>query len=332
MEKILLGLISSAGIGLILAPVIIRIIHRFKASQTILHYVEAHKSKAGTPTMGGLIFILSTALACACLFSGHYKLALVALGVMCGYGLLGFLDDFIKIKFKQNLGLRAYQKAIGQLGLGLIVALFVYYNPLIGSEIIIPFTNTTIDLGFWIIPFTIFVFLAITNSVNLTDGLDGLASGVSIVYLLIFGIVVWLFSGIMADGGASILELSEYNNILILIFASIGGLVAFMAFNSYPAKIFMGDTGSLALGGLIASVSIFTRHVLLMPILGFVFVWSAVSVIIQVLHYKRTKRRVFLMAPYHHHLEKKGMNETKIVAIYIIITALIGCVYLCFIM
>ena len=210
--------------------------------------------------------------------------------------------------------MKPYQKVIGQLGIAILTSVFVYLN--IGGEMYLPVGLYKWDIGWLIIPFVIFVYIAMTNSTNLTDGLDGLAGGVSLFSII--GIVAVML--ITMNSELAILNTEQYYNLIILGVCSMGGLLAFLCFNSHPAKIFMGDTGSLALGGLISSIAIFGGQALMLPIICVMFVVSTVSVIIQVLHYKRTKRRVFLMAPLHHHFEKKGVNETKIVAIYIIVT------------
>jgi len=331
MNYIFLSIAISSISSLIFAPFVIKTMKKLQAKQSILHYVEAHKIKEGTPTIGGIIFLLGIVFTCLFLFEGNHHLALVSIAVMLGYGFLGFLDDFLKVKFKQNLGLRAYQKALGQFGIALIVAVYAYNSGLIGSEIYVPFVNKYVDLGIWFIPFAIFTFLAITNSVNLTDGLDGLVGWTSLVFFVSFGIFLITYLNLQTTMGASLLIQSELKNIIILIFSTVGGLLGFLAFNSYPAKIFMGDTGSLALGGLISAITLFTKNMLLVPLLYAVIVISALSVIIQVFHFKRTKKRVFLMAPFHHHLEKKGWNETKIVAIYIIVTIVLNAIILSFI-
>jgi phospho-N-acetylmuramoyl-pentapeptide-transferase len=308
-------------VGAIIGPFVINASKRFKASQTILHYVEEHKGKQGTPTMGGLIFIITIMFA-VCFFNNNYQLAVIAIAVMLSYGIIGFLDYFIKIRFKQNLGLRPYQKIIGQGGIALIVAFYAYYSNLIGSTLFIPFTDITINLGFFIIPFIVLVYIALVNSVNLTDGLDGLASGVSSAYII--GFIGLLF--IYKTTAMNLYQIYEYENLIVLCFCALGGLIAFMLYNVNTAKIFMGDTGSLALGGLLASIAVFSKLSLLIPFIGIMFVASALSVVIQVLHYKRTKKRVFLMAPLHHHFEKKGVHENRITFIYIVLTIAISAI------
>lgn len=305
MFKYVLVFLIATIVGLMLSYPTILLCKKLKIGQTTLHYVEKHSSKSGTPTMGGIIFILAAIIASFGFFVSGID-GWLCLVVMLGYGLLGFFDDFIKVRFHKNEGLKPYQKIVGQLGIAIIMSIYVYMN--IGTSI--DFFGLTINLGWFIIPFAILIYLATTNSVNLTDGLDGLAGGVSLIFLLFFALILMV--------------ISKSENVIVACFALIGGLVGFLAVNAYPAKIFMGDTGSLALGGFIATAVCLTKQELLLPIIGIMFVLSALSDIIQVLHYKRTKRRVFLMAPLHHHFEQKGVNENKIVVIYIVITIIFG--------
>ena len=322
MDRILMCVLVGFAISLAISPVVVGLMRKLKANQTIYEFVDMHKSKANTPTMGGLIFIIGAIASSVLCFKGNSSLAIVCVVCFLCFGIIGFLDDFLKIYFKHNLGLKPYQKIIGQLAISVIIAVFAYKNAGIGSQIYLPFTNRLVDLGWFYIPFCIFVFLATTNSVNLTDGLDGLAGGVSTSFL--FGFVGATFILIKSLNIADPVFLKEQMNILVLCGGVIGSLFAYLIFNCYPANIFMGDTGSLALGGLVASISICTKQVLLIPILGIMFVISAVSVIIQVVWYKLTKKRIFLMAPFHHHLEKKGVNETRIVVIYIVVTLIVS--------
>lgn len=303
VKFLLCGLLSLCFASLI-APVVLWFCKKLKASQSILHYVDKHASKEGTPTMGGIIFILTSIFSCCFLFEYNTFLAFFALAVTFSYGLLGFLDDVIKVHFHHNEGLKPYQKIVGQVGIALIVAIYLFLT----GRTTLTFFAFSFDIGWGVIPIAVLVMVATTNSVNLTDGLDGLAGGVSFVYILIFGII-------LACQGSF-----ETNNLAMLCFGLCGGILGFLLLNAYPAKIFMGDTGSLALGGFIGVVAVLTGLELLLPIMGIMFVLSALSDIIQVLHYKRTKKRVFLMAPLHHHFEQKGVNENKIVVVYIVIT------------
>ncbi len=316
--RYLIVFLVAFGVSALLSPIVVNLIKKLKAKQTILHYVKEHEQKNGTPTMGGIIFVVSCTLVCLCFVWGEFLLAIITLVVMLAYGLLGFLDDFLKVHYKHNLGLRAYQKIIGQVGIATIIAVFVYQSNLVGTQIFIPFTKTTIDLGIWIIPFIIFVYLAVVNSVNLIDGLDGLASGVSFVYIVSFACVMFLYQDNFS--GQTFVEMQ---NLQQICFAMAGCLLAYFMINCFPAKIFMGDTGSLALGGLITTLAVLSKLELYIPFLGLCYVITALSDIIQVLHYKRTKKRIFLMAPLHHHFQMKGVHENKVVAIYIISTMII---------
>ena len=319
MLKIIGAFLLTFLIGVLLAPIVIKLAKKVGAKQEILQYVVAHKSKQGTPTMGGIIFVLPAILVCALLYDGQATVMFVALGVFFFYALLGFLDDFIKVHTHKNLGLRAYQKVIGEVGIASIIGFYMYYASPIGSNIFIPFFGN-IDIGIWIIPFVIFVFLAMTNAANLTDGLDGLAGSTSFVMLIALTAILLITGNLVIADGQSLGLAKEMDNLAMLGSAVAGGVLAFLCFNSYPAKIFMGDTGSLALGGVICSLAVFSGWTLLLPLVCVVFLMSAVSVIIQVLYYKKTKKRVFLMSPLHHHFQEKGVAEPKIVAIYTIIT------------
>lgn len=323
MDKIFSAILISFTVGVLVSPFVIRFAKKMKANQTIYEYVDMHKKKQGTPTMGGIAIILSLIVGSICSFRGDSSLAYITLLVTVTYGIIGFLDDFIKIVLKRNLGLRAYQKIIGQVSIAVIVSIFAYKSGYIGSEIFLPFSTIRFSVGWWFVPICMFIFIATVNSVNLTDGLDGLASGVSLSFLIGFTFIVFLIHTKLASGMQAELIL-EQQNLMVVCGAGIGSLLAYLIFNCYPASIFMGDTGSLALGGLISCLAIFLKQPFLIVILGACFVATALSVCMQVGYYKLTKKRIFLMAPLHHHFEKKGCNETKIAVIYITITMIIG--------
>lgn len=323
MIEILGAFLLTFLISAVLAPLVIKLAQKVGAKQEILEYVTAHKSKQGTPTMGGVIFVLPAILVCALLYNGQATVMFVALGVFFGYALLGFLDDFIKVHTHKNLGLRAYQKIIGQLGIAVLVGLYMYYINPVGATLFLPFFGP-VNIDWWIVPFVIFVFLAMTNSANLTDGLDGLAGSTSFVMLVVLSAIILLTGAKMQGAGVGLNVVSEMNNLALVGSATAGGVLAFLCYNSHPARVFMGDTGSLGLGGVISCLAVFSGWSVILPLICFVFLLSAVSVIIQVLHFRRTKRRVFLMAPLHHHFEQKGVGEPKIVAIYTIITIICG--------
>lgn len=325
MEKNIIAFILALLISIIVAPFVIKYTKKLKAAQTILEYVKEHSGKQGTPTMGGIIFLTSFLIVSLLLLGNDSTLSIVSLASTIAFGILGFLDDFIKIRFKQNQGLKAYQKIIGQVGISIILAYFVYR--FVGSEIFLPFTLIKVDLGFWIIPFVVFVYLAMVNSVNLIDGLDGLCSGVSISYILAVVLFLSLFAQKMGFVG---LQMAEVNNLVMSCFILIGALMGFVLFNCFPAKIFMGDTGSLALGGFLTSVLIFCQNPFMIALFGIMFVVTALSDIIQVFVFKTKHKRVFKMAPLHHHFQMCGMHENRIVAIYIVITVAVSliCIYL----
>lgn len=321
MIRVLLAALTAFVLTVAAMPLVIRLSKRLKIRQTILSYVDNHQSKSGTPTMGGAGFILAATVAALAFSEPGRGLLGIALTVTVGYAVVGFTDDFIKVYFKRNEGLTPLQKIIFQSLIAAIVAATAYHGSLVGSTVYLPFTLKTVDLGWTSIVLNVLIFLATTNAVNLTDGLDGLASNVTIAYLVFFGAILLTVAAALTGGIAA-----EYRNLSLLCAGLLGALVGFVCYNGYPAKIFMGDTGSLSLGGGLAVLAVLTRQQLLVPILGVMYVVSGLSVILQVAHFKRTRRRIFLMAPFHHHLERKGMHENRIVALYTAITLFVGCV------
>ena len=307
------------------SPFVISLIKRENVKQVILNYVEEHKGKAGTPTMGGIIFLISISLVSLICLREASTLSKVAIYVFLAYGTVGFLDDFLKFKFRRNLGLRAYQKIIFQLAIAVGIGFFVYYFDILGGEIVIPFTKKTVDIGYWIIPLVAVIYLATTNSVNLTDGLDGLATSTTFAYMISFIALLLVLLQTTFIGKREV-EILEYKNLNLVASVTVGALLCFLAFNCFPAKIFMGDTGSLALGSLVASVAVFSKLGLYIVILGIMFVLSSLSVILQVAYYKLTKKRIFLMAPLHHHFQKKGVHEVRITMCYTLFTVLVGAI------
>ena len=322
MIKYLLAFLLSFVLSLILMPLIIKLFKSKKASQTILGYVENHKEKNGTLTMGGVVFLLST-LILSFFFLDYNHTWFICLLVSLFFGVLGFMDDFLKIKFKQNLGLRAYQKIIGQVGISIILGFFIYFSTS-GGQVFLPFSNRVINIGIWIIPLVVLVLVATTNSVNLTDGLDGLAGNVSNIYLIFFVFIVTILQNQLYSAGeiGSIIENMSNINVLSMLF--VGSVLGFLMFNTNKASIFMGDVGSLCLGGYIGASACILGMELIVPLLGFCFVFSTLSVIMQVVAFKTTRKRIFKMAPFHHHLQMSGLSEPKIVAIYSAVTAVLG--------
>lgn len=302
-------------LGLALTPFVFWLAKKIKAGQKILHYVKEHKEKEGTPTFGGMIFVFSIVLIGFAIIKEDAALAVLTLASTLSFGLLGFLDDFIKIKFKQNQGLKAYQKLVGQVGIGAILSYFVYSY--VGTSLYVPFTTTFVDIGFWVMPLTFFVFIALVNSVNLIDGLDGLSASVSLVYLVgIVAFVLFFGNEFLVNGDLQL----EVQNLLTIAFVALGALISYLLVNVFPAKIFMGDTGSLALGGFLTALTVFLRLTLLVPIIGIMFVLTALSDVLQVGYYKWKKKRIFKMAPLHHHFQMSGVHENRIVFYYVVIT------------
>ncbi len=301
--SILLGFI----IAYILGPLIIPILHKLKFGQNIRKDgPKSHQKKAGTPTMGGVIFIFSVLLSMIIMVRKPSDEAMVALYAFIAYGFVGFLDDLLKIIHKDNLGLKAWQKMVLLLVISTIFSFYAYNT--VGTEINMPFANRAIDLGWFYIPFMLFYFTGVTNAVNLTDGLDGLATSVTLLVITFFALVSY--------------GMGHYT-LSLFCFILAGALLGFLKFNAFPAKVFMGDTGSLALGGAVATVAMVLKLQVLLAIVGGIYVIETLSVIIQVTSFKLTGKRVFKMSPIHHHFEQLGWSETKIVSIFCIITVLL---------
>lgn len=325
--KIIIALIVSLAVGLVLGYPILLAMRKLKAGQQILSYVDAHKSKQGTPTMGGLIFIVAIAVVGLAFFWKSTEVVVAVCG-MIAYGIIGFLDDFLKIKHHQNLGLKAYQKIIAQSGIAIILSVYCYFSGGFARQIVLPWTDVTINIGWWIIPLVFLLYIATTNAVNLLDGLDGLATSVSSVIFVSLMIILAIFAKKLGYGGETLQSASVYglSGLSGVVF---GSLMAFLCYNGFPAKIFMGDTGSLALGGLMASIFAFSGQILLIFILGLMLIVTCLSVIIQVLYFKITKgKRVWLMTPLHHHYQYKGVHEAKITVCYTVITIVCGLICL----
>ena len=269
---------------------------------------KSHLKKQGTPSMGGIFMIGAFAIA-TLFFVKDNPDAIVVLLITIGYGLVGFLDDYIKVVKKRSLGLRAWQKVVFQLIVTILFAIYLLKMNDFGTEIYVPFTKGFyIDLGWLYVPFLFFVMVGTVNSVNLTDGLDGLASGVTVLVATYFVFIAYAVN----------------KGLIPVCGAAIGALLGFLVFNSYPAKVFMGDTGSLALGGFVASVAILTKMPIMLVIVGFVYVCESLSVMIQVGYFKLTGgKRIFKMAPIHHHFELSGLQGIKVVELFTIATAVL---------
>lgn len=307
LEIAIYSVMISFILGIIFCPLLIPVLRRLKFGQTERDDgPESHLKKQGTPTMGGIAILAAFAIG-GIFFIKENPNGLVVLLVTLGFGIIGFIDDYIKVVKKRSLGLTPIQKIVGQF---IITGLFTFYiiKSGIGTDILIPFTKgMTIDLGIIYIPFLFVAVIGTVNGVNLTDGLDGLASGVTLIVAVFFMMVAWAAgSGILPIAGAAA-----------------GSLLAFLIFNAYPAKVFMGDTGSLALGGFVAATAFILKMPIFIIIVGFIYLIESLSVIIQVGYFKKTGKRIFKMAPIHHHFELCGWSETKVVTVFYIVTAML---------
>lgn len=323
MKTLIIASLCSFVLTVISGKFLLPLLKKLKAGQPILNYVTTHKEKNGTPTMGGLFFILS-ASAVFLLFGGYkWRMSLVALSIGLAFLIVGFIDDFIKVKFKRNEGLKVYQKVVFQLTIALFAGVYCFRNGITFFHL--PFTKKGVDLGWITIPFVTIIFIAITNSVNLTDGLDGLAGATSITYLSIICVLISIQCATLKQ---IYLLPEEYESLMLLAFCLIGAIAGFLIFNVNKASVFMGDTGSLSLGGFIGAISIFSSNSIFIPLIGIMFALSSISVILQVIYYKRTKMRIFLMSPIHHHFQLKGYSETQISYLYSLITMIFGAISL----
>ena len=317
-----IGAIGAFIISLCMGMILIPVLHKLKFGQEIRDEgPKWHAKKSGTPTMGGLIFIAAifamSAICCVLgLFFGidmpadstYLKTLVMLLCLSAVYGVIGFIDDYIKVILKRNLGLTAKQKFLLQLVAAVGFVCWAVYGMDIATVVKIPFTSIELDFGIWFVPFAALVIIATVNSVNLTDGLDGLATCVTCMVALFF-----------------ILFADKVANRAVALFASIllGSLMGFLMYNKFPAKVFMGDTGSLFLGGAVCGMAIVTEQPLALLIVGLVYVIESLSVILQVISFKTTGKRIFKMSPIHHHFEMCGWSETKIVITFTIVTAVL---------
>ena len=302
-------------LSLIAGPIIIPILKRLKFGQTVRDDGPAtHLKKMGIPTIGGLIFIIPMILA-TLFFAPEYPGIVPMLLVTIGFAAIGFIDDFIKVVKKNKDGLSAGQKSFGQFFVSAAFALYVAYSPSLGTGMIVPFmgVDAVVELPVWMfIPFIIIVMYLITNSVNMTDGVDGLAAGVTLIVAVFFTIVA------MVKG--------EWDFVKLFCSIVAGGCLGFLAFNIYPAKVIMGDTGSLALGGVVGAAAVVMKMPWILLVVGAIYAVESLSVFIQVTSFKLRGKRVFKMAPIHHHFELSGWKETKVVRVFWLIT-----IVLCFI-
>ncbi|KAB2337416.1 phospho-N-acetylmuramoyl-pentapeptide-transferase [Cytobacillus depressus] len=291
-------------VTVLLSPIFIPFLRRLKFGQSIREEgPKSHLKKTGTPTMGGIMILFSvviTTLVMTGKFSEPTIKTYLLLLVTIGFGLLGFLDDFIKVAMKRNLGLTSKQKLLGQIIISVIFYFVLQQNDF-STVIHIPLTNLSYDLGWMYVLFIIFWLVGFSNAVNITDGLDGLSSGTTAIAFGAFAVLAW--------------SLSQFE-IAIFAVAVAGAVLGFLVFNAHPAKVFMGDTGSLALGGAIAAIAILTKLEIILIIIGGVFVIETLSVILQVISFKTTGKRIFRMSPLHHHYELAGWSEWRVVVTF----------------
>lgn len=302
--NLLIGFGAAFLLTVILMPLFIPLLRRMKFGQSIREEgPESHMKKTGTPTMGGLVYLIAiivTVLLVALFTEGLTANILILLLVLFGFGLIGFLDDFIKVVLKRNLGLTSLQKLIAQIVIA-VISFLLLNGTEFDTSVSIPFTDAAIELSFVYVLFIIFWLVGFSNAVNLTDGLDGLVAGTASIAFGAFGVLAIH---------------QDENAIALFTFSVAGALLGFLVFNKYPAKVFMGDTGSLALGGALAMVSILLKQELLLLLIGLVFVIETLSVILQVGSFKLRKKRIFKMSPIHHHFELSGWSEWKVVTVF----------------
>ncbi len=311
LAKSILGLMLGFFLSVVVGIILIPILKKFNLKQTISSFTAfRHAGKNGTPTLGGLIFIIPSLIVMLFLYlRGSLEIThslLIIIFVFISYAALGFVDDALKIKNRENDGLSITQKLIIQV----LIALVFFYIYMQGggdTYLVITSIGVNVDLKWFYGIFILFLLVGSSNAVNLTDGLDGLAGGLSLIAFLSFGIITWGTTWV-----------SGYQEIAIFCFILVGTILGFLVFNSHPAKVFMGDTGSLCLGATLAAIAILTKHELSLALIGGMFVIETLSSIIQLVSIKKFGKKVFLMAPLHHHFEKLGWPETDIVKMFLI--------------
>lgn len=323
LAKSILGLMLGFVLSLITAVILIPLLRKFHVGQSVSHLINArHLKKEGTPTIGGLIFIIPTVIIMFVLYlRGSVELSpnlIILIFVFLSYALLGLVDDILKVKYHNNAGLKTLTKLFLQTVIAIIFYI-IFKNNGGDSNLVITSLNINIPLGWCFGLFILLVLVGTTNAVNITDGLDGLAGGLSVMAFLAYGVIAWGSSWI-----------AGYQDIAIFAFVLVGGLLGFLVFNTHPAKVFMGDTGSLALGGALATIAILTRHELSLILIGGVFVIETLCSLIQIIAIRKFHKKVFLKAPLHHHFEELGWCETDIVKLFWVVgflLSMIGIIY-----
>ena len=309
-QDVLIPLFAAFVISVVLSPVVIPFLQKLKVGQTEREEgVQSHLKKAGTPTMGGLIILISLVIT-SLLYIGKYPRIIPVLFLVLGFGIIGFLDDYLKVVMRRSDGLYPKQKMFGQLLVTTVFVAYIWFMDPACLEFLIPFTGGKVLSGDWVkilaVPLAYVAIIGTVNGVNFTDGLDGLATGVTTMVAVFFTVASMALKGGVEPMTAAVT----------------GALLGFLLFNVYPAKVFMGDTGSLALGGFVAGCAYVMRMTFFIPIIGFIYMVEVISVMIQVTYFKKTGgKRCFKMAPIHHHFELCGWSETRIVAVFTVITA-----------
>ena len=311
--KIFIPILLSFAITAVLGPILIPFLRKLKVGQTEREELESHQVKTGTPTMGGIMILIAVSVT-SVIFLRDYPRIIPILFLTVGFGIIGFLDDYLKVVLRRPDGLLAWQKMLLQIVVTSIFAYYLLHYTDVSLAMLIPFSGGKyLDLGWLAVPFLYIVVIGTVNGVNFTDGLDGLASSVTVLVAVFFTVVaVGMNSGIEP-----------------ITCAVVGALMGFLLFNVYPASVFMGDTGSLALGGFVAATAFVLKMPIFIVIVGFVYLWESITVMLQVGWFKITKRkygegrRLFKMAPFHHHLEQCGWRETKVVTLFYVVTALL---------
>lgn len=305
----LLAFGTSCLVALVIGPFAVNLLARLKVGQSVRDDgPESHLKKIGTPTMGGILFILSTAIA-TIIFALPKLEVFLAISIFIFFGIIGFADDYRKVILKQSLGLKARYKLLFQLLFSILLVVLILMFLDRGTAIIIPISGQEINLHWFFILFAGLVIVGASNAVNITDGLDGLAGGVSLIAVLVYAVIAFI---------------NGHYEIAVFLSALAGGLLGFLFYNFNPAKIFMGDTGSLSIGAALAACAVITASELFLVVVGGVFVIETLSVIIQVLYFKKTGRRIFKMSPLHHHFELKGWPEKQVVYVFWLAALILG--------
>ena len=321
MQRLIWTVVAAFAMAIVLGPIVIPWLKRMKFGKEIYELgPQSHKKKQGTPQMGGIIFAVPALIAALAFSYGdaRWDFLLMALVSALGFGLIGFIDDWIKIRLHRAEGLTPKQKLLPQIVLSIGLALWAYFHPSIGSSLTVPFFNVEWQLGWFYIPVMVFVLVGTVNSANLLDGLDGLLGGCGLFDFVAMALIC------VAMAAAHPANADNLLNVALLAGAMAGALLGFLRYNSYPARVFMGDVGSFFIGGALVGIALVTRLSLLLPVIALAMVASSLSDIIQIGYFKLTHgKRIFRMAPLHHHFELGGMPETQIVAMYYIVTVVL---------